>query len=61
MAEAEVKKLVRVLTAEVGYGYRLLIETDDGTVLKVSATRDQVENLARQLTRLTEDEEQAGG
>ncbi|ACL59758.1 hypothetical protein [Methylobacterium nodulans] len=61
MAEAEVKKLVRVLTVEVGYGYRLLIETDDGTVLKVSATRDQVENLARQLTRLTEDEEQAGG
>ncbi|MGY2049978.1 hypothetical protein [Methylobacterium sp. JK268] len=61
MADAEVKTLVRVLAAEIGSGYRLVIETDDGTVLKVRATRDQVEGLARQLTRLTEDEEPAGG
>ncbi|ACA15590.1 hypothetical protein M446_1059 [Methylobacterium sp. 4-46] len=61
MTQAEVKTLVRVLAAESGSGYRLVIETADGSVVELRATRDQVESLARQLARLTEDEEQAGG
>jgi hypothetical protein len=57
----EPKKLVRVLTTEVPDGFELVIEADDGRVLKVVATTRQVEALARQFTKLADGEEQAGG
>ncbi|MDR7040615.1 acetolactate synthase regulatory subunit [Methylobacterium sp. BE186] len=54
------KKLVRVLITDVSGGYELTVEADDGHVLRVVATARQVEALARQFTKLTDDE-QAGG
>jgi acetolactate synthase regulatory subunit len=57
----EPKKLVRVLTTEVPGGYELVIESDDGRVVRVVATSRQIEALARQFTKLVDDEEQAGG
>jgi hypothetical protein len=58
---SEPKNLVRVLTVEVPGGYELEIEADDGRVLRLIATAEQIEALARQFTKLTDDEEQAGG
>ncbi|GEP07027.1 hypothetical protein [Methylobacterium oxalidis] len=55
------KKLVRVVITDVPGGYELTIEADDGHVLRVIATADQVEALARQFTKVAEDDEQAGG
>ena len=57
---SEPKKLVRVLITEAPDGYELTIEADDGHVLRVVATVDQVDALARQFTKLSDDE-QAGG
>ncbi|WP_336491172.1 hypothetical protein [Methylobacterium nigriterrae] len=58
---SEPKKLVRVLTMAVRDGFEVTVEADDGRVLRVIATADQIEALARQFTKLVDDEEQAGG
>lgn len=57
---SEPKKLVRVLITEIPGGYELTIEAYYGHVLRVVATVDQVDALARQFTKLADDE-QAGG
>ncbi|WP_336491920.1 hypothetical protein [Methylobacterium nigriterrae] len=58
---SEPKKLVRVLTTAVPEGFEITIEADDGRVLRVMATAQQIEALARQFTKLADGEEQAGG
>ncbi|WP_336491207.1 hypothetical protein [Methylobacterium nigriterrae] len=58
---SEPKKLIRVLTTEILGGFEVTIEADDGCVLRLIATPNQIEALARQFTRLADDEEQAGG
>ncbi|KQT13988.1 hypothetical protein ASG40_19365 [Methylobacterium sp. Leaf399] len=43
------KILTRVMTEEVEGGYRLTIETDDGQLLRVFATENQLSDLADDL------------
>ena len=51
------KILARVLADEVPGGFQITMETDDGEVVRVFATENQVSALADELNELLHDEE----
>ncbi|GJE46738.1 hypothetical protein F6X53_30560 [Methylobacterium soli] len=54
---AAMKVLTRILTDEVPGGFRITMETDDGQMIQVFATENQVSDLADELDELLDDDE----
>ena len=51
------KILARVLTDEVPGGFQITMETDDGQIIRVFATENQVSALADEILELLDDDE----
>ncbi|GJD93973.1 hypothetical protein [Methylobacterium iners] len=55
---APMKILARVLTDDVEGGYQITLETDDGQVVRVFATENQLSDLADDIDELLSDEDE---
>ena len=55
------KKLARALTDEVEGGFHITLETDDGEVIRVFATEDQLTDLADEFGELLDAEDAEEG
>lgn len=54
---ASMKILTRVLTDEVDGGYRITMETDDGQILHIFATENQISDLADELDEMLDEDD----
>ncbi|GEP12826.1 hypothetical protein [Methylobacterium gnaphalii] len=52
------KKLVRTLIDDVEGGFQITLETDDGQIMRVQATEEQLEDLADEIEGALSDDDE---
>ena len=55
------KKLARFLMDEVEDGYAMTLETEDGQVFRVTASEEQLDDIAQEIDEVLGDEDDAAG